>query len=117
MRHRYRDSVTILNAPQVTGYGGQEVRNWDAAVPTPDVPADIYPVNTQSGSIEVTDRRELTITSWTLHCAATWPITATSRVRWAGAPGDLEVDGEVGVHPFHGLPHHVEATLRLVRDD
>lgn len=117
MRHRYRDAVTILNAPEVEGYGGQQVRNWDAAVLTRDVPADVYPISTQSGSIEETDRRELTITSWNLHCAATWPLSAESRVRWAGAPGDLEVDGEVGVNPLRGLPHHVEATLRLVSDE
>lgn len=115
MKLRYRDRVTILNAPNSTGYGGQVIRNWDSpdVEVLPNVPAAVQPLS----QFEETDRREMTITLWRMHCNVGLPITAESRVRWSGATGDLDVDGEVEVHAFQGRPHHVEATLRLVRDE
>lgn len=115
MKHRFRDVVTVLNAPEVSGYGGQEIRDWDHAVPYRS-PAEVQPVSTMSGAIEVTDRRNLTITRWRMHVPALTPIDAASRVLWDDPDAPLEVDGEVELHKLRGVPHHVEVNLRRATD-
>lgn len=115
MKHRYRDSVIVLNAPLVTGYGGQEMRDWEHAVPT-RVVAEVQPVATMSGATEDIDRRDLTITRWHMHTPAAAPIDAASRVIWDDPDRPMEVDGEVALHRLRGADHHLEVNLRRVTD-
>lgn len=119
MHVSYLDACEVLNADLIDGYGGQETRDWNNATAT-TIPCNVQP---DSGE-EDTDRRETTITRWRLFCGPTAPLSAFSRVRWAGAlepdgstPSDLEVDGDVEVHSLRGRRHHLEARLKRVSDD
>ena len=55
------DSVVVLRAPLVAGYGGREQRDWKQARPAV-LPADVQPAS----SSEDTAGRQVTVTSWSL---------------------------------------------------
>lgn len=119
MHVTYRDQADLVNAPLVSGYGGQQERDWDAASVKADIPCNVQP---DDGSEEL-ERRETTVTRWRLFCGPSEPLTAYSRVRWAGAldpdgvtVSDLEVEGDVEVHSLRGRRHHLEVRLKRVRD-
>lgn len=110
--------ATLLNAEEVSGYGGQLQRDWPNATET-RVVCNVQP---DSGSEEL-ERRETTVTRWRLFCDPGKPLDAYSRVKWAGALepdgvtlSDLEVEGDVELHSLRGRPHHLEARLKRVRD-
>lgn len=92
MAPRLRDTAVRLRAPLVGGgYGGQKVRNWAAAEPGTTIPVSVQP----DRSVEYTDQQQTTETRWKLFAGPAEDILATDRFRWAGADGDLEVDGDV----------------------
>lgn len=108
MRQRYKDSVQVLNAQEVAGYGGQKVQDWEGAQPSAPVPAQVYPVR---GSREDEDRRQLTITRWEIHLPVGTAVGDESRILLR--TGELlEVEGEVGTAMLQGQPHHLELVGR-----
>lgn len=114
----------MLNAPLAEGWGGQQSRDWAQQTVSEPYAATVQPISTDAGSTEETDRRQLTITSWRMFGGPELlqVLTAESRVRWDGAvgpenpEGELEVDGEVGRFRLRGRDHHVAASLRRVSD-
>lgn len=108
----YHDSVTVLNAELIDGYGGQQTRDWAHATRTV-VSANVQPVSTPQ---EQLDRRDLTISRWFLYCAPGEPLDAYSRILWDDPDRPMEIDGDPQVHHLRGEPHHIEAFLRRVGD-
>jgi hypothetical protein len=106
---RYRDTVVRVRAPLITGYGGQEKRDWPNAART-TIRANVQPDRT----VELNDQRQTTVTRWRLFCGPAEEIVATDRVEWDGRT--LEVDGDVELWKRSGAPHHQEAVLRGVSD-
>lgn len=115
-RQQYHDRVTVLNAPEVSGYGGQTLRDWEHAVATANVPANVQPSRTLSGSTEDTDRQNVTVTRWLMFCDPEVPLDSGSRVLWDDPDRPLEVQGAPGVMKHRGVPHHLEAALRRVTE-
>lgn len=115
----HQDRVTILNAPEAEGYGGQSIRQWQQATAT-QVPATVQPF--WAGGSEQTDRRDTTVSNWRIFVNPDAPLDYASRVIWEGAAregdpqGLLEVEGDVGLFKFGRRPHHKEATLRRTLD-
>lgn len=114
MSRRYWDRIDVLRAPEKPGHGGRKVRDWAAAEEGPphltDVPADVQPATSE----EDTNRQQLSITRWRVHCGPDVDLVATDRVRWRGRV--LEVDGEVGLFMSHGRPHHLEVVVRGISE-
>lgn len=107
----FRDQCTLLNADLVDGFGGQRVRDWDNATPTPNVACSIQPATTS----EDTDRRHTTTTAWAFYCPPGEPFDDDTRVEWDGLT--LDVDGEVGVWKRRGRAWRLEATLKKIDDE
>jgi len=101
---RYYDEVVVVAAAEAQDeYTGNTKQDWDAATRA-TLPATVQPAGTQ----ELTDQRQVTITSWTVHCPPA-QIAATARIEWGGALH--EVSGEVGLFKRRGVPHHCEFTI------
>jgi head-tail adaptor len=110
MRSLYPDAVEVLRAPVVTGYGGQQVRDWTTATAT-SAKASVQPVS----SLEDTTDRDTTVSRWRLRTPLTTDLTETDRVQW----GDLvlEVDGDVETwSPDRPRVGHRAAYLRRAID-
>lgn len=112
MRRRYRDRITVRNAPLIGGYGGQEIRDWDNAEETL-WPADVSPVSTPD---EQENARDFTTARWWLHAPAGVLIDYASRVIWDDPAEPMAVEGEVQVAHSNGHPHHLEALLVRAKD-
>lgn len=106
----FSDLCTVLNAGLVEGYGGQQKRDWDNAIPTPDVRCSIQPVD----SAEDTAARTTSVTSWWFATLPETPLDRHSRIEWDGLT--LEVDGEVAVWKRRGRPYRLEAKLTRATD-
>jgi hypothetical protein len=115
MGRRYGDVIVVQRAPIVRDQRtGNETRDWSAATLSAPVPADVQP----AGQSELNDNRQVTISRWTVICDPA-DVLATDRVLWQGAPRGtdgapvpLEVDGEVGTLMHHGVPDHLEFTVK-----
>jgi hypothetical protein len=106
MGRRYGDLVVVQRAPIVQNpRTGNEDRDWSAATSSGPMAADVQP----AGQSELNDNRQLTISRWTVVCDPA-DILSTDRVLWRG--GTFNVDGEVGVFMRHGVPHHLEFTVK-----
>jgi hypothetical protein len=82
-----KSSITVLEAPLITGQYGRQVRDWDSATETvlPGVTVDI-----DSGS-ESTDAQDQTTTQATAFLPRGASVSEHARVVWAGRT--WEVDG------------------------
>jgi hypothetical protein len=99
----YGDTVTIVRAALVAGYGGQQVRDWANAVRFTGVPAAVQPVRVT----EQTTGRQVVTRDKTMN--VTDDVYDTDRVEHHG--DTYEVTG-VEAHYLMGAFDHYECTLR-----
>lgn len=105
----YGDTITLVQADLVTGYGGRQVRDWANATRTSHAAA-VQPLTGR----ENTAGRQVTYTTRNLHCDAYVPLRAVDRVEHDGKT--YEVEGEPEIHYMGGRPDHIEAMLNLVEE-
>ena len=110
----YGDSIVILDAPLVDGYGGQRVRDWDNATET-TVSAAVQPVSArQIAATEIDSARMVVISGQNVHVPPGTDVDATMRVRWGG---DVYwVEGPPDVHRMFGVEDHIEFVMRLIEE-
>lgn len=105
----YGDSVDLLQAALVAGYGGQQVRDWANATTT-TIAAAVQP----RSSVELVDGRQVTTTGLSMHCAVDSGLRAVDRVVWRGTT--YEVDGEPLTYSIGGTADHIEVSLQRVEE-
>lgn len=103
---RYRSTIDRLRAPLVVDEAtGDERRDWTSPSIRPaPLRANVQP----AGSDELTDRRQVVITRWTVSMPLA-DVEPTDRFRWRG--DDYDVDGDVGRFDGRGPGDHLEFTL------
>jgi len=106
----YGDSVVIVNASLVAGYGGQEVRDWPNATRT-TVVASVQP-DLRHQSTEEVSRTDAATTHWRTFCGPSAPVGAFSRIEWNGHT--YEIVGEPELWKASGRPHHLELRMNRV---
>jgi hypothetical protein len=104
--------VDILRAAATTDRYGNEVRDWNAATVTADVPAWIEPAAQATASTEDTNDRDRLTAQWLLIVAAGTDLTGLDRVVYNGAT--FEVDGPPRTARNLRGSHHIEARLKVV---
>lgn len=100
---RYRDVVTVVRAPVVTGPDGATVPNWDGSLTSTDYPGEFQPIS----STEDIVGQERTESTHKAFLPADADITSADRIRFLGV--DYWVDGAPENHRHRGRAHHIEA--------
>jgi hypothetical protein len=109
MKVRYGDTLVVVNAALVSGYGGQKVRDWDNATRI-TTPGSMQPDPRRP--TEDINRRDTAETLWRCWLPPDVPIGIASRIEWVGKT--YEVHGEPETWTSRGKPHHTEARLTRV---
>lgn len=110
----YGDSVVIVDAPLVDGYGGRRVRDWANATRT-TVSAAVQPVSArQIAATEMNAGRMVVISGQNVHVPAGTAVDATMRVEWGG--DTYWVEGPPDVHHMFGVEDHIEFVMRLIEE-
>lgn len=103
--------MTVVRAPLVSGYGGQQVRDWEAASRWTYDGCNVQADTSQ----EFTDRRDVTVTRWRANLPADATVEPADRVEWERRPGwTFEVYGDPELLLSRGIPHHVELVMTRV---
>lgn len=103
---RFRDTVTRLRAPTVTGVDGVQVQNWksDESLWTKtDYPCEFQPLSS-SEDVVAQQRTESTHRAF---LPADADVLSTDRLRFQGL--DYQVDGQPEMWRKGGRNHHAEA--------
>lgn len=102
---KFRDTVTRLRAPVITGVDGTQVPNWKAAEGTwskIDYSGEFQPL----GSTEDIVAQQRTESTHRAFLPADADVVVTDRLRFQGV--DYQVDGEPERWRFRGANHHLE---------
>lgn len=105
------DTVTIVRAVTVPGYGNARVVDWDNASRT-TVMGSVQPQSTA----ETTGGRDQATTSCRVFLPGTADVQAKDRIEWAGATWEVDGDPDRWPDPFTpGKTHHIELTMTRTR--
>ena len=102
---RFRDAVTRLRAPLVTGVDGVQVQNWKAAESLwtkTDYPCEFQPL----GSTEDVVAQQRTESTHRVFLPADADVVSTDRLRFQA--DDYQVDGQPETWRRRGAVHHLE---------
>jgi hypothetical protein len=106
----YGDSAVLVQAGLVSGWGGQQVRDWDNAT-RKTIACAVQPRTTS----EFTDQRQATSTDMVLHCGPEVALRAVDRIEYGGHT--YEVEGEPAVHRSFGRADHIEVVLNRIAEE
>lgn len=100
------DTVVIVRAAVVTGYGNARTLDWEGAARVA-VRGSVQP----QSSIETTGARDRTATTCRVFLPRTADIRSTDRIEWGGGVWEVEGDPSRWPDPFGGGVHHIELTM------
>lgn len=111
---RFRDTVTRLRAPNVTGPDGATIPgNWSSVLEGQLLKVDYLGEFQPISSTEDVVGQERTESTHKVFLPAAADVKATDRIRFFGV--DYDIDGAPEVHRLRGRDHHVEVFCRRIQ--